>query len=236
MKKVLLSFLVLISFALKMDAQDKKGYIGVSLGPSIAIGDFASKDADNEAAGWANTGAIFDISFAYKLGNGNFGLTALLRGQANTTDAQALVDEFKYQYPDFIWLVESGNWSIGGLMLGGFGSFPISDKTSFDARAMIGFLNASSPEIKITGIDSSFSSAWIKQSSSSASAFSYLIGAGFSFGIGNRLCILTNVDYLGAKPEFSKVRTTTSTGEQFTDTWSQNFGTLNIGIGIGIKI
>jgi hypothetical protein len=131
MKKIVLSLVALMTFIFQSHAQDEKGYIGISLGPSIPMGDLSSKDADNDAAGWANTGAVFDISFAYKLGEGNFGITALLRGQANPTDAQGLADELANQVAGVNWTVESDGWGIGGLMFGGFGSFPISEKTSF---------------------------------------------------------------------------------------------------------
>ncbi len=199
------------------------------------MGDLASKDANNDAAGWANSGAIFDISFAYKLGDGNFGVTALLRGQANPTDAQALADEIANQVAGVNWTVESTGWGIGGLMLGGFGSFPISEKASFDTRAMVGFLSATSPEITITGTVPG-GTAWIKQGRTSASSFAYLLGAGFKFNVGRKLYLLTNLDYLGSNPEFRNVETTTSLGTRERSTWSQSMGTLNLSIGIALKI
>ena len=113
MKKVIFSLVALLTIATQSYAQDQKGYIGISIGPSIPTGDLASKDVDNEASGWANTGAIVDISFAYKLGEGNFGITALLRGQTNPTDAQAIVDEVANQNPGINWTVESDGWGIG---------------------------------------------------------------------------------------------------------------------------
>lgn len=235
MKKVILSLFFLTTISSQIKAQDEKGFIGVSIGPSIPMGDLASKDANNDAAGWANTGAIFDISFTYKLGKGNFGLTALLRGQSNLTDAQALVDEIANQYPGINWTVESGNWGVGGLMFGGFGSFPISEKASFDTRAMIGFLSATSPEITITGTDPG-GTAWIKQESTAASSFAYLLGAGFKFDIGRKLYLLTNLDYLGLNPEFRNVETTTSLGTREKSTWGQSMGTINLSIGIALKI
>ena len=216
-------------------AQDEKGYIGISLGPSIPMGDLSSKDIDNDAAGWANTGAVFDISFAYKLGEGNFGITALLRGQANPTDAQALADEFANQLPGVDWTVKSDAWGIGGLMFGGFGSFPLSEKSSFDTRAMIGFLSVSSPELTVT-VTGPGGTAWVKQSSTSATSFAYLIGAGFKFDIGSKLYLLTNLDYLGSNPEFSNVEVTASDGSRGTDTWSQSMGTLNLSVGIALKL
>lgn len=235
MKKVIFSMVALLTMATQIYAQDEKGYIGISLGPSIPMGDLSSKDADNEAAGWANTGAMFDISFAYKLGESNFGVTALLRGQANPTDAQALVDEIANQNPGINWTVESDGWGIGGLMFGGFGSFPISEKASFDTRAMIGFLSASSPEITVTGTGPG-GTAWIKQGSSTSSSFAYLIGAGFKFDVGSKIYLLTNLDYLGSNPEFSNVELTASDGSRETDTWSQSMGTLNFSVGIALKL
>ena len=183
----------------------------------------------------AKTGAIFDISFAYKLGGGNFGITALLRGQANPTDAQIVADELSNQVAGVHWTVESANWSIGGLMVGGFGSFPISEKASFDLRAMIGFLSSTSPEITITGTEPGFT-AWGKQGSSTATSFSYLFGAGFKFDIGSKIYLLTNLDYLGSNPEFLRIELTASDGSRETGTWKQSLGTINLGVGIALKL
>lgn len=235
MKKGILSLILLTLISLQIQAQDDKGFIGISVGTSIPKDDFASKDANNEAAGWANTGAIFDISFAYKLGGGNFGITALLRGQANPTDAQAFADEFANQFAGVNWTVESASWGMGGLMLGGFGSFPISESASFDTRAMIGFLSATSPEITVTGTVPG-GTVWVKQGTKPASSFALLLGAGFKFDVGSRLHLLTNIDYLGSNPEFRNVETTTSFGTRERSTFSQSMGTLNLSIGLALKI
>lgn len=235
MKKIIFSLIAFTTIVLQSQAQDKKGYIGFSIGPSIPMGDLASKDFDNDAAGFAKTGAIFDISFAYKLGNGNFGITALLRGQSNSTDAQSLADEFANQVAGVNWTVESDGWGIGGLMFGGFGSLPISEKSSFDTRAMIGFLSATSPEITVTGSGPG-GTAWIKQGNAGTISFAYLIGAGFKFDIGKNLYLLTNLDYLGSNPEFRNVETTTSDGTREKSTWSQSMGTINFSAGIALKL
>ncbi len=235
MKKIIITAIVLVSIIAKSYAEDRKGFIGISVGPSIPIGDLASSDVNNDAAGFANTGGVFDISFAYQLGEGNYGITALLRGQANPTDAQAMADEFGSMFPTVNWTVESESWSIGGLLFGGFGSFPVSERTSFDARAMIGFLNAQSPEITITGTIPG-ESIWLKQGSQNATSFAYLLGAGFSFDIGERLLLLTNLDYLGSNPEFSNVEIIDSDGNRDTSTWSQVMGSINMSIGIALKL
>jgi len=208
------------------ETTDKKGYIGISLGPSFPIGKFASKDLNSDEAGFATSGAIFDISFAYKLGNGNFGITALLRGQYNDLDAQKIENDLNAGLT-----VDADGWSVGGLMVGGFGEFPISSKVTFDPRLMIGFMNTSSPEITISG-----NGDWIKQSSSDATSFAYLMGAGFKFNVGKKLYLLTNIDYLRSKPEFSDVEIIASDGTRDFTTWSQTISTINLSIGIALKI
>jgi len=233
MKNFLIVLTLFLLTGTKCLSQDK-GYIAISLGPSIPIGDFASKDANNNSAGWATTGAIFDISFAYKLGR-NFGLSALLRGQANGIDNDAFASELAKQAGGN-WTVDSKAWSIGGLMFGAYGSFPISDKVSFDTRAMIGFLNATSPELNVT-LNGSGGAAWVKQSSVSATSFSYLIGGGFKFDVGHKICLIANLDYLGAKPEFRDVEVTSSAGgAPNKSTFSQGFGAINFGFGIGLRL
>ena len=249
MRKLTLLISVLFVFVNNSFSQDKsstdksstdkgskdKGYIAISLGSSTPTGDFGSKDVNNSSAGLAKTGAIFDISFAYKLGK-SFGLSAMIRGQANPVDNQVLLDELYKENPTVSWTADSKAWTIGGLLFGGYGSFPIGQgKTSFDARAMIGFLHASSPDITLTGVQGG-TSAWVKLNSASATSFSYLFGAGFKFNVGSKVCLLLNLDYLGSSPEFQNVKTTTSIGTSDTHTFKQSFGTINFGVGVGLRL
>jgi hypothetical protein len=223
MKKYILNLIILTAVALNTQAQYQKGHIGLSMGPSIPLGDFASKNIDNSNSGFANTGAFLDISFAYKLGYGNFGLTALLRGQSNPINAQALVNEMAQPIIVEANWIENTSWNLGGLMFGGFGSFPISQKISFDTRAMIGFLRTTSPETTVTF--PGLSKIIIKQSVS-ATSFAYSMGIGFRFELGEKLDLLTNLDYLGSNSEFKNVATT----------FNQSIKTINLSIGIALKL
>ncbi len=232
----LIILIIVASFFLTTNgfSQDK-GYVAISLGLSTPIGDFASKAPNNSSAGYATPGAVFDVSFGYKFGK-YFGMAVLLRGQANGMDAQAIADELSMQMPVGVnGMVESGAWSIGGFMVGGYGSFPISKKVSFESRIMFGFLSATSPEVTID-LAGYGATAWVKQESASSLAFAHLLGVGFKYDVGRRICLLANFDYLGAKPEFRKVETITSLGTIESNTYSQTFGTINYGIGIGYRL
>lgn len=234
MSNRILSLFFILTLALQVHAQHNKGYIGFTIGPSMPLSEFGSKDENNDDAGWANTGAVTEIMFAYKLGGGNFGITALLRGQAHPLDEDAIENAYTKQFQGINWRVESDVWTLGGLMVGGFGSFPISEKASFDARALIGLMNATSPEIKVNGSVSG-GSAWIKQSRKEASSLSLLFGAGFKFDLSSRLCFLTNFDILQSVQEFNNIETTTSFGTRETNTRKQNMASFNLGLGLAYK-
>ncbi len=218
----------------KASSGGKKGYLAILGGPSTPIDDLASKDPQNKGAGFANPGALFELSFAYRFGK-NFGLAASLRGQSYLVDAQAMAEEIAKSVPGTRITVESKSWSIAGLLIGGYGSFPISEKFSFDTRLMLGFLSAVSPELTIKA-SNSFGNSSVTQKSGISSTLAYQAGAGIRFDAGKSLCLLANVDYLGAKPEFTNVESSLSNGSTQKDTFSQQFGAINVGFGIGLRL
>lgn len=235
MKRTITVMIALFALITSSYSQDEKGFIGISLGPSIPIGDFASKDVKNSSAGGADPGAIFNLSFSYKLGESNFGIAGLLHGQSNPFNSQVLIDNVFDQSAPVNLTVESENWEIGGLMLGGFGSFPITQKVSFDTRAMIGYLNASSPEFTIT-YSTNAQKGWIKTESASTYSLSYLVGAGFKFDVGKKIYLLTNVDYLSSNPEFTDVSIKSSDGNSQKKTIKQSINSINLSVGIALKL
>ncbi len=169
-------------------AQDK-GYVAVSIEPGIPMEDFVSKNASNIAAGFANAGGIFDVSFHHKLVK-YFGISALFRGHANTTDAQAIENALARELNNITWIVESNPWSMGGILIGRTASIPIGikDKVSFESLAIFGFLNVTSSKKNITERTNS-QSEWEQQHSKMPTEISYFLGLGseFKFKIAKRL-------------------------------------------------
>ncbi|MBC6994087.1 hypothetical protein QWY85_18995 [Neolewinella lacunae] len=236
MKKTILITLTLLAIATGLDAQGKRGYLGISLGPSIPIGVFASQDDRSEEAGFGEMGAMLDLSLVYQLGKGNYGITAMLRGQLNPFDDEVRYERFNEILDiDFDYDVESGSWGVRTAMLGGFGSVPFSDKLSFYVRVMAGIVSATSPKIEAVGNSRGITILTIERSSATASAFGQLYGGGFTFDLGNKLCLTTNLDYFTAEPEFSNVVISISEGATQTRDVSQKIRTLNFSVGLGLK-
>ena len=235
MKKVLLFAFSFLTISSSLYGQERKGFIGLSTGPSIAIGDLSSKDLSNPSAGFADNGLQFDITFGYQFEESKFGVIGLLRGQANTIDNGALSSEFYKQFQPGVSLSVTGDaWALGGFLFGGFGSFPITEKANFIPKAMIGFLNSNSPEIDLTVYYPSY--VYVNTHRASASAFSYLIGAGFNYELGDKWYLMADIDFLGSNPEFRDVLTTTSNGNVIYDTYKQSIATINFSLGIALRI
>ena len=103
----------------------RKGYIGLSVGPSIPIGEFASR-----YSGLANTGIQINlVNFGYRFSE-NFGIAATWFGAANPVEINNI-----------------GPWSYGGLMAGPLLSFPLSQKAEWDFRPMIGYSSTTAPDL-----------------------------------------------------------------------------------------
>jgi hypothetical protein len=208
--------------------EDSKGYIGISLGPSIPIGSFARDDA--------NTGAIFDAHFAYKLKK-NVGLAVLLRGQYLPVNVQSLAGKMGQAVPGVNTDVKGDGWSSGGLMAGIYSAYPLNQKGTavFELKTLAGFMTTTSPLVDIR-LSSLEGSAWVRQHSVSATAFSYLISAGMRFNAGKRMAFIVNADYLDYTPNFKNVKMTTSIGTQETHNMQEQIQTINISAGIAFRL
>jgi hypothetical protein len=239
MKKnvMLTSILILLaSIVFGQITEDRKGYIGISVGPAIPVGSFASKNTDNSKAGFASTGAIFDVSFAYKLKK-NIGLAALLRGQYNPVNVQPLADKMNGQISGASAYTNGDGWSSGGVMAGLYSAHPLNHKATFilELKTLAGFMNTTSPQIDMT-ISSPEGSGWVKQHSATATSFAYLFNAGLRFNTGKRIAFTLNADYSDYMPNFKNVQMTSSAGSQESNNMTQGIQTINISAGIAFRL
>lgn len=110
---------------LKSNEEKRKGFIGLSFGVSIPVGDFADK-----SNGLATAGVQLNlINFGY-LFSEYYGISATWFGAENPLDADGY-----------------GPWSYGGIMTGPFLSFPLSNELDWDFKPMIGYSVAIVPDL-----------------------------------------------------------------------------------------
>lgn len=216
----------------------KRGYIATSIGAAIPSSDFGSNDRRNGSAGYAKkTGFTFNVATAYKL-HEYFGVIALFYGLVNGIDEKSKANQFDSPKPEgyYIETHQSNPWLVGGLMGGGYCSYPIHEKWSIETRVLIGFSAIVLPDFTVKFTNPDTSDVYIiKERSTTETTFSYMMGLGLKYDVGNRICLLTNIDYIGASPEFKNV-TTVDNYSSSSRSYTQSFGTVNIGVGIGYRL
>lgn len=208
-------------------AQDN-GYVAVSLGPSIPLGDFASDSFSNEKAGLARTGVLFEASGGYRLAP-HFGLMGTIRSAANPVDAQALADALAASIGGTV-RVEARPWSTASVMLGIFTAIDLSESTVLEARLQGGMGVSSSPEVTVDA-----SGTKVKETSANGAAFTMAVGAGLRFGLSERLCLLTSFDYQAMEPQFTGGQLKGPSGTEELKDFKQPMSWLSIGIGLGVR-
>ena len=173
-KFIIILSLVVLSGDVFAQSSDRKGFIGISLGPSFSVGDFADNLRSNANAVFAEWGINFNpINFGYIFGQ-YIGISASWFGAAYSADIIGV---------DAIW-------SYGGLMGGPMLSIPVNEKLNFDLKGMVGFVSATSDlseyeENEGTGI-------------------SFDLGASFRYNFAKKWCLLISSDYFISNPKLEE--------------------------------
>lgn len=173
--------------------QNEKGYVGVSVGPSFPLRDFADKNINNNNAGFAKTGVNINAFVVFKPLK-ELGIITLIRVQNNPIDFGELNRQLGTQFSD----KGANGWRVDGFMLGALGSFGFIDVVVFEPKLMIGIMNTSTP---------SFKSNNTMYFSLSEYSLAGIIGAGFRFRINDKTSFLINADLLNTKCRAQKIST-----------------------------
>ena len=158
----------------------------------------------------------------------------MLRGQANGVDAQKLADAIAEE-TGFSNTVEVKSWNTGSLLIGIHSSVDLTEKLSFEAKAVIGYANCTSPELKVTYL-SPGADLYVRQKSAVALSFAYLVGAGFKWDIAPKTCLLLKLDYMAAKPQFRDVEVFNSYFGYDEVDFKQQISSVSASIGIGLRL
>ncbi|MCF6341367.1 MAG: outer membrane beta-barrel protein [Bacteroidales bacterium] len=227
---------LLFFVSLTVVGQNTRNSIGLSIGPSFPLGDFSHAEIADSTSGWAKTGFAIQISYAYRIAH-NFGITALGLYSGNKFNASKYKEELEILHPDYGVSIETRrNWSSGGMLLGPYLHFPLSDAISWDIRALFGFYGGYSPQFiiratqKVTGEKAEY----IRQSGKDFS-FGYSVGTGFTFELSNYY-ILIFADYLGSPVQFDNVIGWDWVGEPYTTSFKQEISYVSLTFGIGFVL
>nr|WP_276898445.1 outer membrane beta-barrel protein [Pedobacter kyonggii] len=229
MKLKLSLFMCLMLVQLTLYAQ-KNSTIGLNIGASIPINDYASKNPENLIAGLAKTGLSISLNYDLQLIK-NFGITAMVRMENNSFDANSLASTYNKNIGSN-WMVTADEWKSLNFLFGAFYSLPVKETIQINFKGMIGANSLKQPAIFSTATYQG-NSYYIDKSEKRGLGFSYLLGAGAKIKLSEEIVIQTGLDYCAAKPEFKDVVYSTNLGTTTPQTGNTKFTTVNITAGIG---
>lgn len=179
MKKNTLLLLIIALTTLGVQAQtetspfQKNGFLGITIGSAIPLGDFADDSFDNEDAGLAENGFnITLLTFGYEFVE-NFGIAASWFGGGHLIET------------DF----GNGIWAYGALVVGPMATVELSEKVDLDFKLMVG---PTSGILDGDGLDEQ----------ETGSGFGVDIGTSLRISASERFGVMFNMDYFNTKSEF----------------------------------
>jgi hypothetical protein len=196
-----------------------KGYVSLSIGPSIPVGNYARTNLSNDQAVFAALGGSAILSYSRLIGK-KIGLAAELLGQINPLNVKALEKDFgqqKFALPSVIlsngppqnlphqvyvsyqnWGFDKKSWFSGSALVGGYGEFALSKagNISVTTKVLLGAAYLSAP--KLSG-ESHTDTSWIKvgQTAASAFGFAYSLSSGLKYDFNKKISLIAIIEYFG---------------------------------------
>lgn len=213
-------------------AQNDRGYAGLSVGAALPLGDFGDRKGFNQNSGLATMGSAVELSAGILLGQ-HIGIATLIRRQSHGIDDNVIKSRFSGRNS---LSVESENYRLTSFMGGLYTSFPISEQWSLDFRFLFGFAISRFPNVDISG--PSDANGWpftVRLASKSADALALDAGAGLRYHISDQLCLLLSIDYWNTSPSINISQSGTS-GNQGMRLEIEEIITLNAALGIAWRL
>lgn len=229
MKKIFLLLALATLTCLFATAQErtaghaKTAFLTLTAGPSIPVGDFASKNLYNENAGFAKTGFNIDLQGGYYFTK-NLALSGSAFFSQHSLDEQKLKEQIAQEFPGSQIGLSVDHWQYYGVVLGPLVTWDLSPKTFFDFDVMAGVVSANSPkeELIVDGDQAQQTEDW-------ATVMPIRLGATARFQVGKKGYIAAGVHYIYMKPEFE-----TTIGAE-TYRFDQKIEAVNVTCGIGLR-
>lgn len=218
----------------KANAQSNRSvYLDYSYGISSPLGDFASRNFNNENAGFAKGGLSSSFTIGYDFTDKGFGLLFKSQSHINIFNADDYAKQLNRITDDGFWYVSGNFYSMSTFMLGVKKWVDLSPKSKLDARVLLGYAIAKTPQIEVY---ESFLPYWGVELAAYSNTIGFQIGLAYEYQVNKRLSLIANMEYFGASAEFVDIISYTSLGGIYSDTRNQKMNVINTRIGIGVNL
>lgn len=211
--------------------------VSLSVGMSFPTGDFDKKVLSDSTSGFAKTGIALSFNYAYRVTH-NFGVQAVVSYSSNKIDRTEYKSQLEYSHPDYTVSVESTkNWSSGGLMVGPYLTFPLTDKLRWDIRALGGYFGVYSPKIilRTTKIDEPTDKQTFYVNSTKAGDLSYMLGTSLRMNVKSYYVLLCG-DYTSSNMKFKDGSGWDWDGLPYENSFERQISYFTVTIGVGYKL
>jgi hypothetical protein len=220
--------------------EDVGGYLQLSAGTTISVGEFSATDSRNLSSGYAKNGFAAYAIFGHKV-QGNFGMFGMFTVIANPINKEEYAHDLNTNIADFSWsIVNRPRWTVVGFTFGPHLSLPLG-RFAFDARLMAGGLNFRSPLIEAMGVsrNGTLPNNYLATAATEATALAYGGGLSIKFEVKRGWVWIINGDYLAGRPRFKDVETNHQVpyhnySNVTTENYRQKFSMTLVTTGLGL--
>ena len=199
-----------------------KGSFSYRIGICSPLGLFASTDVNQPGAGFATPGIASELNFSRRIRYSKWAAAGAMKGSLFLSDNQNLSSGSSV-------LVYREVYSMSSILIGAEKRKQLTAREALTTRFMFGYAVATKPLLEMTS-----STAWLKEEEKISSTFTYAFGVGLVSTIKKNVKLFGNLDYQHAKPYFANIKTTTSNGSRYIDSWYQPMNSLSITVGLGL--
>ena len=214
---------------------ERKGYIGISVGPAFPFGKFGSSGSETHA-GFAKPGNHAELNFQYLLGV-DLGIVLKLFNEKNSFDAASYPNAYSVAQG---YRTEVNEWLINGFLAGAFYSISISKnrKMFYDGRLMVGFENASLPAITMSNKHAVNSDSAVVYSTDGANSigFGVLFGSGIKYNLSSKFTLLLNAELSILNVYFRNIESTLNEMHFATEDFYQSMSRITLNAGIAYRL
>lgn len=262
MKRVV--FLILLSNATMLFAQDGNKRLTLSVAPAFPLGKWAEKDQSIENAGYASSGQSFHLRYTNDF-SANWGWFLLVKGQRNQLNADKLSDYHNNNpfpvgglvispgpgpepFPPLEvdignWTFKKKNWMTATAMGGFYRIIPAGKRSVFLPELGLGLIYAKLPDFLGTAQQQGRTASLTRKGKHSV-GLAYSLGLNARHQLNTKYDLFSSLAYFGSSSVKFKELTTTrvySDGTGFNQSvtpgeYKQVFSSVNLYIGVGIKL
>jgi hypothetical protein len=227
-------------------AQEASKRLTLSVAPALPLGDWASKNASIDQAGYAASGQSFTLRYSNDFSK-NWGWYLMVKGQRNQLKAEKLEDYYSKQslWGTQVnnWTFKKKNWMTATAMSGIYRIIPTGKRSLFLPELGLGLIYAKLPDFLGTANEQNKLAA-VTRKGKHGVGLAYSLGLSTRHPLNEKWNLFSSLAYFGSsRVKFTDVQTTHAYADgvsafqaTVTRDHRQVFSSVNLYIGASMRL